>query len=150
MISLNNHLCPNKEEITAKIIDGEAIIINISTGVYYSMDNVGAALWNMIEKEYTLQECITEIVNQYDVTNETAKTDAERLASDLLKENLVATLDNENHHGAKPELVQNPKSPYESPKLNIYRDMEELLALDPPTPGLEKIVWDDKPDENTK
>ena len=32
----------NTEEVAAKVIDGEAIIINLTTGVYYSMDGVGA------------------------------------------------------------------------------------------------------------
>ena len=30
------------------------------------------------------------------------------------------------------------KNIYTTPKLNIYNDMGDLLALDPPTPGFEK------------
>ena len=41
---LNLHHCfrPREEEIASKVIDGEAIIINLANGVYYSMDKVGA------------------------------------------------------------------------------------------------------------
>ena len=33
--------------------------------------------------------------------------------------------------------------PYDAPMLTTYRDMADLLALDPPMPRLEDIVWDD-------
>jgi len=33
--------------------------------------------------------------------------------------------------------------PYESPMLTTYRDMADLLALDPPMPRLEDIVWEE-------
>jgi hypothetical protein len=39
------------------------------------------------------------------------------------------------------------KSAYEPPKLNAYRDMGDLLALDPPMPGLEDIPWEGAEDK---
>ena len=33
--------------------------------------------------------------------------------------------------------------PYTVPVLNSYKDMSELLALDPPMPGLEQVPWKD-------
>lgn len=33
-------------------------------------------------------------------------------------------------------IDQQEKVPYEIPKINIYRDLGDLLALDPPVPGL--------------
>jgi hypothetical protein len=32
---------------------------------------------------------------------------------------------------------------YEKPRLNIYRDMGNLLALDPPTPGIDDLLFGD-------
>ena len=46
-------------------------------------------------------------------------------------------------------IEQQEKAPYEIPKLNIYRDMGDLLALDPPVPGLGDTPWKD-PDESSK
>jgi hypothetical protein len=42
------------------------------------------------------------------------------------------------------------KLPYEAPVLNIYRDMGDLLALDPPTPGLYDIAWKAPEDEPSR
>ncbi len=45
MLTLNDRLRPREEEVASKVIDGEAIIINLANGVYYSMDKVGALVW---------------------------------------------------------------------------------------------------------
>ena len=55
---------------------------------------------------------------------------------ELLEEKLVL----EANDGAPSQKDERQpleqKEPYESPQLNIYRDMGNLLALDPPMPGL--------------
>ena len=44
MLMLKHRMQPNKEEVAAKVMDGEAILINLSNGIYYSMDKVGAVV----------------------------------------------------------------------------------------------------------
>jgi hypothetical protein len=44
---------------------------------------------------------------------------------------------------------QKDKLPYELPKLNIYRDMGDLLALDPPVPGLGDTPWKEPEESST-
>jgi len=141
MLSLQARFRPNEKEVAAKVLDGEAIIINLSNGIYYSMDKVGGLLWAMIEAGHSLEETVEEIVARYDVSSEQARADIERLAADLIQENLVLASD----HVPPPGETQGPgsrqKLAYEPPQLNIYRDMGDLLALDPPMPGLEEIPW---------
>ena len=43
MLTLQNRLRPNEEEVAGKVMDGDAIIINLSNGIYYSMDKVRGA-----------------------------------------------------------------------------------------------------------
>jgi len=148
MIKIHNRLCPDKEEVAAKIMDGEAIIINLSTGVYYSMDNVGAVIWEMIEGGFNLEECVAAILERYDVSCKEALADVKRLVEELVEEKLVYVSDQEAPPQNKRRLTQQQKLPYESPKLNIYRDMGDLLALDPPTPGLKEIPWKESDDED--
>ena len=42
------------DEVAAKVIDGEAVLINLATGVYYSMRGSGAYLWSQLESGSTL------------------------------------------------------------------------------------------------
>lgn len=139
MLSLQARFRPNEKEVAAKVLDGEAIIINLSNGIYYSMDKVGGVLWAMVEAGHSLEETVEEIVARYDVSPEQARADIDRLAAELIQENLVLASDHAPPPREHPEPRQ--KLPYESPRLNIYRDMGDLLALDPPMPGLEEIPW---------
>jgi hypothetical protein len=147
MLSLTQHLKPNSEEVAAKVMDGEAILINLSNGIYYSMDKVGAVLWELVEKNFSPEEMIAFIINRYDVESEQARTDVERLLKELVDEKLILEADSvADGDRGEPRQVD-AKEPYEQPQLNIYRDMGDLLALDPPTPGLDATPWKE-PGEN--
>jgi len=38
----------NEEQIAAKVMEGEAILINLTTGIYYSLDDVASEMWEAI------------------------------------------------------------------------------------------------------
>ena len=141
MLYPNQYLKIREEEVAAKVIDGEAIIINLANGIYYSIDKTGAFIWEMIQSGHSIGDTISSVVARYDILYEKAEKDVQSLVNELLKENLVCI---SNHAVQKPGNDWQPpeqKLPYDSPKLNIYRDMGDLLALDPPTPGLGDMTW---------
>ena len=150
MITARSRFRAREEEVAAKVMDGEAILINLSNGIYYSMDKAGGLVWEMVEARRRLEEMASCIVARYEVTAEQALADVERLMEELLQENLVV----EWEDGAAVIGVVEPgsikKLPYEAPKLNIYRDMGDLLALDPPTPGLQDLSWKETDESNKK
>lgn len=142
MIALHTRLRRKDDDIVAKVMDGEAVIINLSSGVYYSIDHVGATMWEMVESSSSLEEVVAAILARYDVPQALARDDVLRLAGELLQHELVVI--------AAPDPAELPpttpvaagqKLPYASPQLNAYTDMEDLLALDPPTPGFADIPW---------
>ena len=148
MLTLNHRLQARAEEVAAKVMDGEAIIINLANGVYYSMDKVGGLIWEAIERESSVAAIIAETVARYDVSTEQAEADIQRLAEELLQENLVTVSENNGSAPMTTESRQQERLPYEAPKLNIYRDMGDLLALDPPVPGLGDTPWKDPKDSS--
>ena len=66
----------------------------------------------------------------------------------VVQENLVLVTEDGAARGDNQVQQSEQIQAYESPKLNIYRDMGDLLALDPPTPGLEATPWKN-PDEES-
>ncbi len=143
MLSLACRLKPNVKSVAAKVVDGEAIMINLTNGTYYSMDNVGGWLWQFVEDGRSLEEMIAAIGARYEVRPEQAQADLWLLAERLVEEDLVV-VDGETASLARDLPNGGPhKMAYEPPKLNTYRDMAELLALDPPVPGLSDAFWDD-------
>lgn len=142
MLTSHDRLLPNSKEVAAKVLDGEAILINLSNGMYYSMDKVGGLLWELITEGHSLGEIAETIVSHYDVSLDRARADVERLAEELLRERLVIVSRSLfSPSGCQSVQPPNEALSYESPALNIYRDMGDLLALDPPMPGLTDIPW---------
>ncbi len=142
MLKLHNFITPNRVEVTSKVMDGEAIMINLANGIYYSMDKVGGKVWECIEQEQSLEQIIQAVVTSYDISQEQAKKDIESLAGQLLEENLIVLI-KENGKSTHLNCGENPQNtlPYETPSLNIYRDMGDLLALDPPMRGMAETPW---------
>jgi Coenzyme PQQ synthesis protein D (PqqD) len=149
MLNLHHCFLSRSEEVAAKVIDGEAIIINLANGVYYSMDKVGAFVWDLLQAGHTLENVIAAVAGHYDVSREQAESNVQELVQELVEENLVVSSENGNPAAAEAISEQPDKLPYELPKLNIYRDMGDLLALDPPVPGLGDTPWKD-PDDSSK
>jgi coenzyme PQQ synthesis protein D (PqqD) len=147
MLKLQSRLRPNEEEVAAKVMDGEAILIHLTNGIYYSMDKVGGVVWELIEKRLSLAEIRAAIGLRYDVSADQAQADVERLANELLQENLVLEADDVALSDDLQLSALQQREPYESPQLNIYRDMGALLALDPPMPGLEATPWKESEEE---
>ena len=137
MLTPDTRLSVRTSDVAAKVIDGEAIIINLANGLYYSLAGVGAEIWTLIEDERSLGEMAAILCTRYAVRDVDVAVDLERLAKDLLDENLVAIAPADGQPPATPAAPPVGARAYEAPALQIYRDMAELLALDPPMPGLQ-------------
>jgi hypothetical protein len=125
----------NGDELASTIIDGDAVVVNMSTGVYYSLDNTAGAIWQMIGDGYSLAGIASRLAAMYDTTPEQAFADAERLMMLLLEENLIAP-EQEAPAAFETEPAGEQRQPYVTPEITTYTDMSDLLALDPPMPGL--------------
>ena len=141
MIPLNQALTPNPNGVAAEVIDGEAIIINLATGVYYSMDGVGGSIWQLIEGRCRLDQIVGAIEARYDAPREQVEADVRRVAEELFREELAAVSGSEPGSPAGQEFPLGEKGEYETPELKTYRDMGDLLALDPHLPGMREIPW---------
>jgi hypothetical protein len=135
----------NEREIAAQIIGGEAILINLSSGIYYSMDKASSVAWALLSEHYSLAETAAAIAERYDVPEGNALADLEELAETLESEGIIELTEDLSPSTELAEIDDLP-SPgqalsYEKVSLNIYRDMGELLALDPPMPGIDDVPW---------
>ena len=139
MLTLNSCLQPNTGEVAAKVMDGEAILINITSGTYHSLDGVGAFAWELIERGFPLGQIAGAIGARCDVEPDQVEADLLRLGEELLRESLVTITD--ASPAQPPPDGSEDRTPYEPPTLNTYRDMSDLLALDPPMPGLQEVPW---------
>ncbi|MHA1537102.1 MAG: PqqD family protein [Alphaproteobacteria bacterium] len=130
-------LKPNTDEVAAKDVDGEAVLINLTNGMYYSMDLVGGFIWSLIEGGHDLPAIAQAVAERYGIAGDVAREDVETLAQQLLDEKLA--LPGEGEASADPIKAGSAPDKYVAPELNKFDDMVDLFALDPPLPELSKL-----------
>jgi hypothetical protein len=130
----------NGDEIAAETIAGEAVILNLSSGVYYSLDGAGGLVWSLLERGHSPAEAATRVAERFGVEEGDALADIESLLSEVLAEGLLV----EDGASEPRELLDDelpPAGDYAKPGLQAYTDMGDMLALDPPMPGLKDVPW---------
>ncbi len=132
-------LKPNTAEVAAKDVDGEAVLINLTNGMYYSMDLVGGFIWSLIEGGYELAAIADAVAGCYGLAEDLAKKDVERLAQQLLDEKLALPGEGEATNGPIEAKGAPAPQAYATPELNKFDDMVDLFAVDPPLPELSKL-----------
>jgi DNA-binding NarL/FixJ family response regulator len=125
----------NSPNVIHEIIDGEAVLVNMENGSYYSIDSVGAVVWDYIEKGLSNRQIVQAISNQYAGNQEEISTGIEKLIDDLKTERLIVPGEPSSEHNHAAAINQAipavPKPEFVPPVLNKYTDMEDLLLLDP-------------------
>jgi hypothetical protein len=125
----------NTERVAAKVVGGEAIVINLLNGRYYSLDGASGLAWQLVVGGHRVDDAAGQIAAAYDVDEPVARADLGRLVADVLAEGLVLEAVDGELVAEPPALPEVPLA-YVRLELVSYTDMEELLALDPPMPGL--------------
>jgi hypothetical protein len=150
MLNGHSRLRPNVEEVASDVLDGEVVMINLSTGMYYSMEETGAVVWELIREGRNLDEIGSALFARYDVSPDRAEADVARLAAQLVEEHLVVVTDLTSVASDAPALDGRARLPYVPPRLEIYRDVGHLVALDPPMPGLSDLPWREPREDPTQ
>ena len=132
----------NAGDLTAETIAGDAVILNLASGVYYGLQGAGALAFAMLEAGLTTDEVAAALADRFEVEADTARADAEALLTDLLDEGILRTsADGSTPRPIPEDAAPPPGTAYETPALDRYDDMGELLALDPPMPGVADTPW---------
>lgn len=131
---------PSRDEIVSKVLDGEAIMINLAKGIYYSLDGTGGRIWELLEDGRSADEIAAVIASEFDVMGERAQVDVNCILRELQAEGILRAA--ASSEPPPPEVLScvqlREKQSYRKPKLTVYRDMADLLALEPPTPGTDQ------------
>lgn len=70
-------------------LDDEAAILNLKTGVYFGLNEVGASVWRSIQQPRTVAEIRAALLADFDVEPERCARDLEALLEDLLQHQLI-------------------------------------------------------------
>ncbi len=71
-------------------LDGETVILDISSGIYSGLDPIGTEIWNILQQPMSFALLREQIIKNYDVSKEQCTQDLMVFLQKLLDNNLIA------------------------------------------------------------
>jgi len=125
----------NETRIVSEVIDGEAIIVNLANGYYYSLDTTAAEIWEWIRAGRSAAEIVAALRRRYDCAGADPDPAVEALIVTLTQDDLIASRTGPADEPAlEPIVVEKsgtPSAPFRAPTLQRFSDMQGFLLVDP-------------------
>jgi len=79
------------ETAFAQEVDGEMVLLDMDSEKYFSLDEVGCAIWQAMQVNQSLQSVYDVMLDSYEVEPEKLKTDLLNFVGELKEVGLIAT-----------------------------------------------------------
>ena len=74
-------------------IGGEAVILDLNSGVYYGLNEVGVDIWKWLQEAQTKENILSLLLDEYEVTRQQAEADLETVFTQFLETGLIEAID---------------------------------------------------------
>jgi hypothetical protein len=81
-----------QEDVLFQELQGEAVLLNLKTGVYLGLNQVGTRIWQLLQEDGALQRVMEVMLQEYDVAQEKLQTDLLDLVGQMEKQGLLAEI----------------------------------------------------------
>ena len=119
----------NSPQAVGEIVDGEAIVVNLTTGTYYSIKADSLLLWEAVSAGATVDEIAAAGAEATGEPSEAIAGATDGFCRSLVEQGLIVERDpgdaspSIDLSGAGPGLLE--------PAFEMYADMQDLILLDP-------------------
>lgn len=76
-------------DVLSSELGAEHVLLNLREGTYYSLEDVGGAIWKLLQAPVSVAEICRAIVDTYDVDPERCQRDVVRLLGVLCEHQLI-------------------------------------------------------------
>lgn len=111
----------NKPGLASELFDGEMVIADYVSGLYYSISKTGTLIWQALGAGYTVDEIAEKLGAGVGPL-------VSGFVARLAEEGLIAPRAASPERGAWPEFSG---ADIEKPSIERFEDLKELLLLDP-------------------
>ncbi len=87
--SLDCFATVSTEIVVSRELEGEAVILNLESGVYFGLNEVGARIWALIQQYGSLRKVLEAMQKEYEVAPQVLERDLLQLVEQLNARGLV-------------------------------------------------------------
>ena len=121
----------NAPDVINEVIDGEAIILHLGTGRYYSARGCGAQLWSWLSTSVPVSVAVELLERTYDADRSAIERAVDEFIAQLEEGGLLVEASGPAAEASDIAIGNGTKLPFEPPAVECYTDLQDLLLLDP-------------------
>jgi hypothetical protein len=87
--SLDRIVLRANPDVQSTNMDGETVLLDLSTSRYYTLNRVGSVIWEQCTGNHTIRDIQTVLCDRFDVAPERALDDLVTLVNQLTQEGLL-------------------------------------------------------------
>jgi len=92
MIVPNDTFKNHPDVVVTELDDKEAVLLHLETKNYYTLNDTGVRIWQLLCAGLSISEIIKKIDNEYEMTSESSEESVLRLVQNLLAERLLTRI----------------------------------------------------------
>jgi hypothetical protein len=81
------------DTVLATELEDEGVLLNLETGEYFGLDEVGLGMWKVLGASSTVEGARAALLEQYDVAEEVLSRDLEAFVAELAGRKLLVVTD---------------------------------------------------------
>lgn len=142
----NLRFCIFDRNIISDVFGEEVVLVNLETGVYFSLRATATQVWIRLQNNYSISEIVTDLQQTYNVNQDELVQHVGVFVQQLIDKQLIKVSDaSEKQSIAISTLAE--KLAFSAPVLEVFSDMQEILLLDP-VHDVDKAGWPVSKDNN--
>ena len=83
------NVTPSPDVVHTSLQNGEAVLLNIKTRKYFSLNQTGAAIWALLEEGRQPVDIAASLIQRYEVSAEMAASSVDDLLQELMENGLI-------------------------------------------------------------
>ena len=76
-------------DVLSRELDGEGVLLNLETERYYTLDDVGIRMWQLLAEHGDVETVVAQLLDEYNVEQATLRHDLADLIAGLVEANLI-------------------------------------------------------------
>lgn len=85
----DNTVLSRREGLMAADMNGSAVMMDIMTGKYYNLGEVGGRIWELLEEPMSVSTLVKKLTAEYDVSAQQCRADIEPFLNTMLNRGLL-------------------------------------------------------------